>query len=147
VLSIFQLAKAGAPLSPIARAVLRFVDAVVASTLVVALPVISQLLASGLNAGAVDWRSMGTLALGCLGVALALSVAKWAKAHLDPTTAALVGSAATGAAGAIARATGLSNDVKDELDPSHLPDTPVGPALGSPDASPLPLDAPASIPA
>jgi hypothetical protein len=145
VLNVFQLAKAGAPLPPIARAFLRFVDAVVASTLVVALPIVAQLLAHRLDAGAVDWGQMATLALGCLGVALALSVAKWAKAHLDPTTAALVSAGATQVAGAIASRTGLTSDVVDELDAAALPDTPEPPALGAPGAGALPVDAPAPV--
>lgn len=125
-MAIFQAAASGANLSPMARAVLRFVEGLVVAALVVVLPVLGQLLATQLNAGAINWTQVGTVALSGFVFALLMALSKWAKAHGDAPLA----DAAQALAGSVANAGGLSSDVVAELDAATLPDTPDAGPLG-----------------
>lgn len=131
-MNLFARGAAGLNLSPMERAVLRFCEGLIVSALITALPVIAQLLASELNAGAVDWRQTGTLAVACVAFAFLMALSKWAKAHADQPLAAPLGDLAAQAANAVASAGGLSSEVKSELSPDGQPNTPDSGPLGNP---------------
>lgn len=127
-MSIFSRAAAGLSLSPAARALLRLIDGLIVAALVTALPVIAQLLANRLDAGAVDWRQMATLALASLAFAFLMALAKYAKAQGDAPLADV----ATHVADSVAAVGGLSSEVKSELSPDGQPNTPDSGPLGNP---------------
>jgi hypothetical protein len=141
---LFAKAAAGASLSPAARAALKFVEGIGAAAFVSALPVVAQMLASQLNAGAVNWTATGQTALACVVMAFLLALAKYYKSHGDAPLA----SVAQQAADSFAKYAALPNDVVAELEASGLPNTADAGALGAasvlPTSGPLTGDATAS---
>lgn len=79
-MSLFQRARAYAPLSPWERAILKLLESCAAAAAVVALPVF----ASALAHQPVDWALTGRLTLYAFSVAFLLAFVKWVKAHMDP---------------------------------------------------------------
>jgi hypothetical protein len=122
-MGVFSDAAAGLPLSPAQRAFLRFVEGLLMTALVAALPVFSQLLA-GQNLAQLNWAATAQSAAGAFGVALLLTLSKYFKAHGDLPGAA-AGQLLDTAAADLQKTAGLPNDVK--IEPA-----PIGPPLDVP---------------
>jgi hypothetical protein len=121
-MNMFAKANAGMSLSPLQRAILRFVEGAIVATAVSMLPALSAALANQ----APDWASVGKTALATFAVVVLLAMSKWAKAHGD----APLGQLATDATVIVAPHGA-------PVDPANVPDFPPGvpqEALGLPTA-------------
>lgn len=78
--NLFAQARAGAPLTPMQRAILKLVEGLAGVALVAALPVI----AAALSSQSPNWADVAREALSAAGVAAFLALLKWAKAQGDP---------------------------------------------------------------
>lgn len=119
--SLFARARAYLPLSPAERAVLKLVEGLICVAFVAALPVV----ADALSRQSVAWSDVARAALAAAAVAVLLALAKYARAHGDPTLAATFAAAATG----LSRSAGLS-------DPDTASPAPMSTADGSTAAQP-----------
>jgi len=110
-MNIFAKANAGASLTPIQRAILRFIEGAVVATVVSMLPALSAALSSQTP----DWIAVGRTALATFAVVLLLALSKWAKAHGDAPLGKLADDA-----------TAVIRPSAAPVDPANVPDFPPG---------------------
>jgi hypothetical protein len=89
--NLLTRARAYASLTPAERAILKLLEGLACAALVAALPIVSTALATG----SVNWPDVARTALAASAVALLLALAKYAKAHGDPTLGDALTTAAT----------------------------------------------------
>jgi hypothetical protein len=92
MLNLLARARAYQTLTPAERAALKLAEGLLCAALVAALPIVAQALAHG----PINWTDVLRTALAAASVAVLLALAKYAKAHGDPTLGDAL--AATGAA-------------------------------------------------
>jgi hypothetical protein len=101
-MNLFAAARAGMPLTPGQRTVLRAIESVLLAALVSFMIVLPQL-TNGFDLAHTNWGAMA----GAFGVAFLMALAKWFKAHGDTPLA----DASENAAGALREFADVPNDV------------------------------------